>query len=79
MMRSRMTAGFSSALAVILVVAVAVTGIAAPSGPPIRIGSTLALTGPLAATALLHKITGATACSVAPWSGCCSTISPSPR
>lgn len=31
---------------------------AAPSGAPIRIGSTLALTGPLAATALVHKITG---------------------
>jgi branched-chain amino acid transport system substrate-binding protein len=31
---------------------------AAPSGPPIRIGSTLALTGPLAPTALLHKIAG---------------------
>src|SRR5439155_16009234 len=29
----------------------------APAGPPIRIGGTLALTGPLAATALLHKIT----------------------
>ncbi|HSF04742.1 MAG TPA: amino acid ABC transporter substrate-binding protein [Methylomirabilota bacterium] len=31
---------------------------AAPSGPPIRVGSTLALTGPLAATALVHKISG---------------------
>lgn len=31
---------------------------AAPAGPPIRIGSTLALTGPLAPTALLHKIAG---------------------
>lgn len=31
---------------------------AAPSGPPIRIGSTLALTGPLAATALVHKTVG---------------------
>jgi len=31
---------------------------AAPSGPPIRIGSTLALTGPLGPTALLHKIAG---------------------
>ena len=31
---------------------------AAPSGPPIRIGSTLALTGPLAPTALIHKIAG---------------------
>src|SRR5881628_4187103 len=31
---------------------------AAPAGPPVRVGSTLALTGPLAATALVHKITG---------------------
>ena len=31
---------------------------AAPSGPPVRIGSTLALTGPLAPTALIHKIVG---------------------
>ena len=31
---------------------------AAPSGPPVRIGSTLALTGPLAATAMLHKLVG---------------------
>ena len=28
------------------------------SGPPIKIGSTLALTGPLSATALIHKIAG---------------------
>jgi ABC-type branched-subunit amino acid transport system substrate-binding protein len=31
---------------------------AAPSGPPIRIGSTLALTGPLSGTAIIHKLTG---------------------
>lgn len=31
---------------------------AQPKGDPIRIGSTLALTGPLSATALIHKITG---------------------
>jgi len=31
---------------------------AAPSGPPIRVGGTLALTGPLAATAIIHKIAG---------------------
>jgi branched-chain amino acid transport system substrate-binding protein len=31
---------------------------AAPSGPPIRIGGTLALTGPLAAQAISHKILG---------------------
>ena len=29
-----------------------------PSGPPIRIGSTLALTGPLSATAQIHKLVG---------------------
>jgi hypothetical protein len=45
---------------------------AAPSGPPVRIGSTLALTGPLAATAQVHKLVGeiyveqrATDCSAA--------------
>jgi branched-chain amino acid transport system substrate-binding protein len=31
---------------------------AAPSGTPVRIGSTLALTGPLAATATIHKLVG---------------------
>jgi ABC-type branched-subunit amino acid transport system substrate-binding protein len=31
---------------------------AEPSGPPIRIGSSLALTGPLSATATIHKIVG---------------------
>jgi ABC-type branched-subunit amino acid transport system substrate-binding protein len=31
---------------------------AAPKGEPVRIGSTLALTGPLAATAMIHKIVG---------------------
>jgi branched-chain amino acid transport system substrate-binding protein len=31
---------------------------AAPSGPPVKVGSTLALTGPLAATAMVHKIAG---------------------
>ena len=30
----------------------------APSGKPIRIGGTLALTGPLASTGLIHKLTG---------------------
>jgi branched-chain amino acid transport system substrate-binding protein len=49
-----------STLVIVLLVAVMVpvAGLAAPSGPPVRIGSTLALTGPLAATALVHKITG---------------------
>ena len=31
---------------------------AAPSGPPLRIGSTLALTGPLASNGIVHKIAG---------------------
>src|SRR5216110_2164170 len=34
------------------------SALAATSGPPVRIGSTLALTGPLASTALVHKIVG---------------------
>ncbi len=50
--------GCRSALAWLLVVAFAATAVAAPSGTPIRIGGTLALTGPLAPTALLHKIAG---------------------
>ena len=41
-----------------LALAVPVAGLAAPAGPPVRVGSSLALTGPLAATALVHKITG---------------------
>jgi branched-chain amino acid transport system substrate-binding protein len=46
--------------AVVLLIALIapVAGHAAPSGPPVRVGGTLALTGPLAATALIHKITG---------------------
>jgi branched-chain amino acid transport system substrate-binding protein len=36
----------------------AATAMAAPAGQPIRIGGTLALTGPLAPTALIHKIAG---------------------
>jgi branched-chain amino acid transport system substrate-binding protein len=46
------------ALAAALALALPLAGAAAPAGPPVRIGSTLALTGPLAATALVHKITG---------------------
>ena len=42
----------------LLVLAFATPVDAVPSGPPIRIGSTLALTGPLGPTALLHKIAG---------------------
>lgn len=32
--------------------------VAAPSGPPIRIGGTLGLTGPLSSNAIIHKLTG---------------------
>ena len=39
-------------------VMVAGAALAAPSGQPIRIGSTLALTGPLASTSLIHKLVG---------------------
>jgi ABC-type branched-subunit amino acid transport system substrate-binding protein len=46
------------ALVLLLALAAPGAGLAAPSGPPVRVGSTLALTGPLAATALVHKITG---------------------
>jgi len=48
--------GAGAALALLTLAATAAS--AAPSGPPIRIGGTLALTGPLAPTALLHKIAG---------------------
>jgi ABC-type branched-subunit amino acid transport system substrate-binding protein len=49
------------AAVVVATIAFAVLGtaaLAAPSGKPIRIGSTLALTGPLAATGQVHKIVG---------------------
>ena len=39
-------------------IVVASTAIGATSGPPVKIGSTLALTGPLAATGQVHKIVG---------------------
>ena len=48
----------SLTLALLIALSVPITGQAAPSGPPIRVGGTLALTGPLAATATIHKITG---------------------
>ncbi|MBT2324362.1 amino acid ABC transporter substrate-binding protein [Variovorax paradoxus] len=47
--------------AAVAAIALAAAGIAAaqqPSGQPVRIGSTLALTGPLAATAQIHKLVG---------------------
>jgi branched-chain amino acid transport system substrate-binding protein len=45
-------------LAVLLLLSFVATATAAPAGPPVRVGGTLALTGPLAPTALLHKIAG---------------------
>jgi ABC-type branched-subunit amino acid transport system substrate-binding protein len=58
MMLALLRLGGRSTLAWLLLVALAGPVLAAPSGPPIRIGGTLALTGPLAPTALLHKIAG---------------------
>jgi len=46
------------ALLLALLAIAAVPAHAATSGPPVRIGSTLALTGPLAATAQVHKLVG---------------------
>jgi ABC-type branched-subunit amino acid transport system substrate-binding protein len=46
------------ALACTLVLAMVGPAAAVPAGVPIRIGGSLALTGPLAATALVHKIAG---------------------
>ena len=50
--------GCHGALTGLVLLAFAGVALAAPAGPPIRIGGTLALTGPLAPTALLHKIAG---------------------
>jgi branched-chain amino acid transport system substrate-binding protein len=50
--------GYRIALVVLAVIVSATAAWAAPSGQPIRIGGTLALTGALAPTALLHKIAG---------------------
>jgi ABC-type branched-subunit amino acid transport system substrate-binding protein len=58
-MRMRLlTLGTRGALTGLMVFAFAGAALAAPAGQPIRIGGTLALTGPLAPTALLHKIAG---------------------
>jgi ABC-type branched-subunit amino acid transport system substrate-binding protein len=58
-MRSRLNTGWGRALlAGLVVVTLVAPALAAPQGPPVRIGGTLALTGPLAPTALLHKIAG---------------------
>ena len=45
-------------LACLFALAPAVQAAAQTSGPPVRVGGTLALTGPLAATSLIHKIVG---------------------
>jgi ABC-type branched-subunit amino acid transport system substrate-binding protein len=50
--------GRRSAVAAIALAAAGVAFAQTPSGPPIRIGSTLALTGPLSATAQIHKVVG---------------------
>jgi len=57
MARSSRVLGLLGVLLLALVAAPG-AGLAAPSGPPIRVGGSLALTGPLAATALVHKIVG---------------------
>lgn len=61
---SRMTLGrLRRVLAATIMAAALALGLAAPvmaqaAGQPIRVGGTLALTGPLAATAMVHKIVG---------------------
>src|SRR5438552_16177300 len=52
------TCGRRSVLSAIVALSFATSAWAAPSGQPIRIGGTLALTGALAPTALLHKLAG---------------------
>jgi branched-chain amino acid transport system substrate-binding protein len=47
-----------TAIAALALLTLTVAASAAPSGTPVRIGGTLALTGPLGPTALLHKIAG---------------------
>ena len=58
MMRLFLTRRQIAPVAGLILLAFVGSTIAAPTGAPIRIGSTLALTGPLAQTALLHKIAG---------------------
>jgi len=55
-----MTKGFHAlrALGAACALATAFAAFAQSAQPPIRIGSTLALTGPLAATSLVHKVVG---------------------
>jgi branched-chain amino acid transport system substrate-binding protein len=58
MMISLRRFGCRGVVAALVLLGFVTTVAAAPSGPPVRIGGTLALTGPLAPTALLHKIAG---------------------
>src|SRR5262245_56293315 len=55
---SRLHGWMVRGLSALLLAATALAAEAAPSGQPVRIGGTLALTGPLAATSLIHKIVG---------------------
>jgi branched-chain amino acid transport system substrate-binding protein len=50
--------GRSAVIALLLLITLPLSAGSAPSGPPVRIGGTLGLTGPLAATSLVHKISG---------------------
>ena len=54
--RKRIALGIAGALMSIGLVST--SALAQPSGPPVKIGSTLALTGPLSATAMIHKLVG---------------------
>ena len=54
----RLMLGLGSALLAFSLLGLQSVAAATPAGPPIRIGSTLALTGPLSATAIIHKLTG---------------------
>jgi ABC-type branched-subunit amino acid transport system substrate-binding protein len=58
MMISLPRPGCRGVVAALVLLSFVTTAAAAPAGPPVRIGGTLALTGPLAPTALLHKIAG---------------------
>ena len=46
------------ALSATAVMGLGTAALAAPSGTPVKVGGTLALTGPLSATALIHKLVG---------------------
>lgn len=50
--------GAAAGLVVVLCLGLLGPSHAAPSGPPVRVGGSLGLTGPLAPTALIHKIAG---------------------